>query len=108
MTTISASSGNGTVWMSSVSQSMRRAVPSTAAIDTSWSMIPHGTPTAASSARWQACAASTGLSRSAPSAVATATSRAADDARPLPAGSVEWTMPTSPSRGRTSRTTAAT
>ena len=50
-----------------------------------WSRIPHGTPTARSSARWQASASSSGSSSkpaTAQSASPTATSSAAEDERP--------------------------
>ena len=51
--------------------------------DASWSMIPHGTPVARCSARWQSRAISSGVPSS-PSASAVATSSAALDDSPLP------------------------
>ena len=56
-----------------------------------WSRMPHGTPTARSSARWQRRASSSGSSSksaTAQSASASATSRAADDESPAPDGEV--------------------
>ena len=71
-----------------------------------WSRIPHGTPTARSSARWHASASSSGSSSksaTAQSASATATSSAADDESPAPAGRSEATVPARPTGGRPSR-----
>ena len=87
---------------------MRRAWPSTPAADASWSMIPHGTPDARCSARWQSCASSSG-EPSNPSASATATSSAADDDSPAPIGQrgVDLAGEARPT-GRSSATTPAT
>jgi hypothetical protein len=85
-----------------------QGAPSTAAMIASWSMIPQSTPTARCSARRQSWAAATGSRRFTPSIVATATSSAALDDSPRPMGRLEWSVPVSPSVGRSSRTTAAT
>ena len=74
-------------------------------------MIPHGTPTARSSARCAACASaigSIGKSATAQSAVPIATSSAADDDSPAPTGSVEVTSPAKPVSTPSSVATAST
>ena len=70
-------------------------------------MIPHGTPDARCSARWHSSASASG-EPSKPRASATATSRAADDDKPAPIGSVVVTVPVNPADGRSSATTPAT
>ncbi len=79
--------------------------------DASWSITPHGTPDATSSA-WRSSSASAGRSAlpssSAPRARATATSRAADDERPVPTGMVVVTVPVNPVRSPVATATAAT
>src|SRR3954471_12514259 len=73
-------------------------------------MIPDGTPTARCSARCAARASSSGSSAksaTAHSAVATATSSAADEETPAPIGSVELTAPSIPTGGRPSSASSA-
>ena len=81
---------------------------STPPIEVSWSIIPHGTPEAACSARWQARASSSGERGVSRRARAIATSRAALDDSPAPMGIVVEMRPSKPCVGRTSATTAAT
>ena len=94
---------------SSVPQSSRIASPSRPSTEAAWSRIPHGTPTARNSARWQASASANGSSSkpaTAQSASATDTSSAADDERPAPVGRSERTVPVRPTGGRPSRSSS--
>ena len=95
-TTSAASAGTGTSRCSRVPQSISTAWPSRPRSAAAWSRIPHGTPTARSSARWHASASSSGStskSATAQSTSAAATSSAADDESPAPTGRSERTVP---------------
>ena len=70
--------------------------------------MPVGRPRAPCSAAWHRRASRAGSSTSAPSARATATSSAALEDNPTPAGSVERTVPVKPCAGRSTATTPAT
>ncbi len=79
----------GTCSVSVVSHQMWSAAPGAASADANWSMIPQATPTYSTSTRWASRAASrSGSSAPARRARATvaATSSAADELSPAPAG----------------------
>ena len=105
MITNAASAGSETRRCSSVQQSRRSAEPARPRTHAAWSRIPHGTPTARSSARWQASASWSGSSSNSAtvqSASPIATSSAAEDESPAPGGRSDSTVPTSPTGGRPS------
>ena len=107
----SSGGGSGTGVMSKVVQSIRIPCPATPPIEAIWSSNPVGTPRAACSAAWQRRARasrSASVVAAAPRASALATSSAALDESPLPAGMVDVTRPWNPAVGRSSATTPAT
>ena len=93
----------GTSRCSSVAQSSRSALPRRASRHTAGSMRPTGTPTArysASRATWASSSRESSKPAARQRASPTATVSAAEDDSPAPIGTVDDTLPSSPTAGR--------